>query len=188
MYGSSPPDYVVDCAKVLSGDTIVVEGLAGTRKTTHVRGIDAPEAGQPYGPAATRAAKRAVEGRRVEVEVTGETGSGALVGRVRAGRKRIGPLLACRGLAWHDHNRAPGATLLAALQREAQSSGRGLWAQDRPVPPREYRGRSSYTGTATADLAVADTAIGELVESALSAVRDVVAGGPGHDEPVVSAD
>lgn len=135
MYGSSPPDYVVDCAKVLSGDAIVVEGLAGTRKTIHVRGIDAPEAGQPYGPAATRAAKRAVEGRRVEVEVTGETGSGALVGRVRAGRKRIGPLLACRGLAWHDHNRAPGATLLAALQREAQSSGRGLWAQDRPVPP-----------------------------------------------------
>ena len=59
---------------------------------------------------------------------------------------------------------------------------------DRPVPPREYRGRSSYTGTATAGLAVADTAIGELVESALSAVRDVVAGGPGHDEPVVSAD
>lgn len=178
MYGPDRPDYVVDCVEVLNGDTIVVEGSAGTRKTVHVHGIAAPEAGQPYGPAATRAARRAVEGRRVEVQVIGEASSGDLVGRVRAGCERLGPRLVRKGFAWHDQDRAPDAASLSALQREARTDGRGLWAQARPVPPWKQRNRPSDTGTA----------VGALVEFAFSFVREVVPEGPGHDEPVVSAD
>ena len=52
MYDSISPSYIVDCAEVLSGDPIIVEGSAGTRKTVHVYGIDAPGTGQPCGPPA----------------------------------------------------------------------------------------------------------------------------------------
>lgn len=135
MNGLSCPDYVVTCAEVKSGDTLVVEDQVGTRKTVRLWGIDAPEADQPHGPTATEAARGAAKGKRVEVEVTGEDGSGRLIGRVRAGRTRLGPLLIRGGHAWHDRRQAPEATDLAALEREARQNGRGLWAQENPVPP-----------------------------------------------------
>ena len=174
MYDRSCPDYVVDCVEVRSGDTIVVEDQAGTRKSVRIYGIDAPETDQPHGPAATEALRSAAEGKRVEVEIVDEDRSGQIVGRVRPGRTSLGPLLVRNGHAWHDHRQAPEADTLAALQREARSKGRGLWAHANPVPPWEHRGRGFGVGTAAR----------QLVEFVASVVRSR----SGHDGPVVSID
>lgn len=174
MDGLSRPDYVVDCTQVQSGDTIVVEDQTGTQKTVHVHGIDAPEDEQPYGTSATELARSAVEGQRVEVDVTGTDRSGHLVGRVRAGRTRLGPLLLRRGLAWHDRRRGSGTQSLLAVQREARANDRGLWAQENPIPPWKHRGANSGVGAG----------VWSPIERVLSLVEDLVGG----DEPVARAD
>lgn len=174
MYDLSCPDYVVKCVEVKSGDTIVVEDRVGTQKTIRVHGIDAPESDQPCGPAATKATRRAAEGKRAEVDIVGEDRSGRVVGRVRAGRTSLGPLLVRNGHAWHDHRQAPGAETLAALQREARENGRGVWAQVDPVPPWEHRERGSGVGIT----------VRQLVER----IASFLGGRSGREGPVLSTD
>lgn len=174
MYDPSCPDYVVECVEVESGDTIVVEDRAGTRKTVRVHGIDTPETGQSHGLTATKAARSAVEGKRVEIDVVSEDRSGDVVGRVRAGRMRLGALLVRNGHAWHDCRQAPEATALAALQREAQRNRRGLWAREDPVPPREHRGRSP--------------SLASTIWQLVGRVTAVVRGRSARDGPAMSAD
>lgn len=174
MYSFSSPDYVVECIEVKSGDTIVVEDRVGTRKTVRLRGVDAPEKGQPYYRAATEAARSAVEGKRVEIDVVSEDRSGDLVGRVRADRRRLGPLLVRSGHAWHDCRQVPKATALAARQREARRSRRGLWTREDPVPPWEHQGRGS--------------GLSSTVRQLVQRVAAVVRGRSTRDGPAMSID
>lgn len=50
------------------------------------------------------------------------------------------------GLSWHYDQYAPNATELARLERQARNANRGLWSQVAPVPPWEWRGRTSGPG------------------------------------------
>jgi len=172
MYGQSCPDFVVDCVAVKSGDTLIVEDRAGTRKPVRLYGIDAPESDQPHGLAATEALRSAAAGKRVEIDVVDENRSSHIVGRVRTGRSSLGPRLVRDGHAWHDPRQAPEADTLAALQQKARRADRGLWSRANPIPPWEHR--KSDSG--------ASTPAEQLVELVASVVR----GGSSHDEPAAT--
>jgi hypothetical protein len=45
------------------------------------------------------------------------------------------------GLAWWYRTYAPADDVLARLEHEAKTAGRGLWAQPDPTPPWEWRAR-----------------------------------------------
>ncbi|MCS3940222.1 endonuclease YncB(thermonuclease family) [Salinibacter ruber] len=108
-----------------------------------MHGVDAPESAQSYGTAATRAARQYVDGKSVRVAVEEIGRYGRAVARVEVQGADLGAMLIRRGLAWHYRQYAPGETEYARLQRQARNADRGLWSQPSPVPPWEWRSRSS---------------------------------------------
>ena len=122
---------------VLDGDTIIVQ-QAGKKTTVRLAGIDAPEKLQDFGPA-SRAALSAMVLRK-DVSVTTKTVDdyGRVVALIQAGRVNVNEEQLRRGMAWeYSHYHADKA--LIALQVEAQSARRSLWASANPTPPWEFR-------------------------------------------------
>lgn len=124
--------------RVLDGDTIEV--LQG-RQPVRVRllNIDAPEKKQPFGRWSTNQLKSLLAGQSVTVSYTQTDRYGRVLGRVvtangtEANRQQV-----LKGAAW-VYDRYNTDNSLPALQREAQTQKRGLWADNQPVPPWEWR-------------------------------------------------
>ncbi|WP_259048399.1 thermonuclease family protein [Salinibacter ruber] len=132
--------------EVTDGDTYNVRRSLGGEVTIRLHGVDAPESAQPYGRAATQAARRYVGGKDVRVAVEEIGRYGRAVARIEARGGDLGALLIERGLAWHYEQYAPNETEYARLQKQARSAGRGLWSQASPVPPWAWRDRTSGPG------------------------------------------
>ncbi len=138
--------------EVTDGDTYDVRRSIGGAVTIRLHGVDAPESAQSYGTAATRAARQYAGGKSVRVAVEEIGRYGRAVARIEVQGTDLGAMLIRRGLAWHYRQYAPGETEYARLQKQARSAGRGLWAQTNPVPPWEWRDRTSGPGeTSTRD-------------------------------------
>lgn len=125
--------------EVRDGDTIEVRRSDGRRVTVRLHGVDAPESDQPYGEAATQAARRYVGGANVRVEVEDTDRYGRTVGSVEVGGGELGEMLVREGLAWWYRQYAPRDADLDRLQRQARNANRGLWAQANPTPPWDWR-------------------------------------------------
>ncbi|WP_251922968.1 thermonuclease family protein [Salinibacter ruber] len=125
--------------EVTDGDTYDVRRSLGGEVTIRLHGVDAPESAQPYGRAATRAARRYVGGKDVRVAVEEIGRYGRAVARVEVQGGDLGAMLIRDGLAWHYREYAPNETGYRRLQRQARNAKRGLWSQSNPVPPWEWR-------------------------------------------------
>ncbi|WP_162893035.1 thermonuclease family protein [Salinibacter ruber] len=103
-------------------------------------GIQAPRPGQPFGTAATEAAGRICEGKRLHVAARRAgpegriTGSVVAEGKETSGREDVGRALIRLGLAWQDQ-RGPSSAQLRSLEQEARREEVGLWQQEAPTPP-----------------------------------------------------
>jgi len=130
-------------AEVTDGDTFKLRRPTGGTVTVRLWGVDAPETAQPYGTAATRAARHLVGGESVRAHVEEIGRYGRAVARVKVRGGNLGQMLVRRGLAWHYDEYAPNATELERLGRQARNANRGLWSQADPVPPWTWRSWSS---------------------------------------------
>ena len=137
-----PDTLRLQVARVKDGDTIVAEAQNGDTVDVRVWGVDCPESSQPYGPAATDVAREVVGGDVVEIDVMDTDHYGRVIGRVRQEGTDLAHALAQRGVAWHSR-RYGTSSRLKELEQDARSEGRGLWEQDNPTPPWEYRGTSA---------------------------------------------
>jgi endonuclease YncB( thermonuclease family) len=124
--------------EVTDGDTIKAQAQNGDTVTVRVWGIDAPESSQPYGPAATDVARQLVGGEVADIEIVDEDRYGRFIGRVRTGGTDLAASLALSGYAWHSR-RYPTSQQIKNAEQRARREERGLWSQDDPVPPWEYR-------------------------------------------------
>ena len=144
LYADDRPNGVPDAAKwvkvdrVTDGDTIVL--MDRTRVRLH--GIDAPERDQPYGPVATSALKYMVA-RSVYVVKVDTDRYGRMVGQLFHSKEGydINASLVCAGYAWWYERYAPDSELLEACQEEAKKGLKGLWEDENPSPPWEWRRR-----------------------------------------------
>ncbi|HBE3087910.1 thermonuclease family protein [Escherichia coli] len=124
--------------RVLDGDTVDV---LQERQPVRVRllNIDAPEKKQPFGRWSTNQLKALLAGQSVTVSYTQTDRYGRILGRVitangtEANRQQV-----LKGAAW-VYDRYNTDNSLPALQRQAQTQKRGLWADPNPVPPWEWR-------------------------------------------------
>lgn len=125
------------CERVLDGDTF-------KSGETRVRlwGIDAPEKGQPYADEARARLKELIEGKAVRLERKDRDQYSREVAIVYAGSTNINLQMVKEGLAWHYAYFAPNAEDLAAAEKAARKSRKGLWADDEPVNPYEFRKRN----------------------------------------------
>lgn len=124
--------------RVLDGDTIeVLQSKMPVR--IRLANIDAPEKKQAFGRWSTNQLKGLVAAQPVTVTYTQTDRYGRIIGRVfTTNGTEASRFMVQSGAAW-VYERYNADKALPALQREAQTQKRGLWADSQPVPPWEWR-------------------------------------------------
>lgn len=126
---------------VTDGDTVWVRPAHGG-PPQHVRidGIDAPETCQAFGREARTALAKAVQHKRVTVITRGADDYRRTIAQLRIGRRDVGAWMVSHGYAWSYRFRSdPGP--YARQEARARSRHLGLWRQDKPEIPRDFRVR-----------------------------------------------
>ena len=127
---------------VHDGDTVTCLDERGRLQKIRLQGIDAPEHGQPHGDAARRALAGKLAGGTVG---TARDQHGRLLGTLWIDARDLNRELVAEGWAWAFGGFAPDEELVAA-ESAARRQRRGLWADERPVEPRQWRDAHPRTG------------------------------------------
>lgn len=134
---------------ISDGDTITVLRTGRSQVKVRLYGIDAPESDQPFGTASKKNLSSLVFGKKVDVEVMDTDRYGRTVARVSVQGEDVNAAQLRDGYAWLYRKYCEGWICLewAKLEAMARSGKKGLWAEDAPIPPWEWRqakkGRSS---------------------------------------------
>ncbi len=155
LSGSDTIGVVLNVSRVIDGDTF--EGrldnggnpgvnpwaIELTRIVVRISGIDAPERGQYYGDVATLHLHWLISGKAVGLKLKQRDSYGRWIATAYKDGADIAEELLQQGLAWHykEYDNNPR---YAQLEAEAKLDGRGLWCDDRAVPPWEWRRMSKY--------------------------------------------
>ncbi len=124
---------------VTDGDTIKVLVNKET-VTVRLEGIDAPESGQSYGKKSKEALAEMVAGKTVTVKKTGTDKYKRTLGIVIVGDADANAKMVEDGWAWH-FKKYNDEERLAKLEDAARKAKRGLWADEKPLAPWDYRAR-----------------------------------------------
>ncbi len=131
---------------VTDGDTVTVLTPEKKRMKVRLAAIDAPEKGQPFGKAAKQALSDLVFRRDVTVDGDKLDRYGRLVAKIEHEGRDVNLELARMGLAWwyrkYANEQSAGDRLeYAAAEQRAREAALGLWADDSPIAPWEWRRR-----------------------------------------------
>ncbi|MDR1396357.1 MAG: thermonuclease family protein [Desulfarculales bacterium] len=126
------------CTKVNDGDTITVR--AGQQYIrVRLASIDAPEFTQDYGQEARLFLNRLCYRQKVSLLPLEKDAYGRTVARVYLPDGRdVSKEMVGKGYAWYFRNYHEDREL-AGLERQARSARLGLWSQDKPQPPWQWR-------------------------------------------------
>ena len=126
---------------ITDGDTLWVQpGQGGKPVKIRVNGIDAPEICQAGGQAARAALVRRVAGQTVTLSTRRHDDYGRTVATIHLDGEDIAGWMVSQGQAWSYRYGRDGGYYLA-LQLQAQSARRGLFADPAALPPRVFRKR-----------------------------------------------
>jgi hypothetical protein len=129
-------------------------------------GIDAPETGQGFGTKAKQALSGKILARTVRVKTTGTDRYGRTLGVVWLGDRNINFEMVAEGWAWHFKKYSKDHAL-ADAENQARAKKAGLWADEHPIAPWDWRlgekERRQETGIARA---TADPSVPALPKSA----------------------
>ena len=147
-----PETFTGEVVAVLDGDTIEVMHR-GKAERVRLNGIDCPEKDQAFGSRAKQFTSDLVTGSRpvpftsdfrcgkeVTVAVLGTDLNGRTIASVILPDGRIlNYEIISAGFAWWYRAHAPGNKVLERLEQAAREEKHGLWRDENPVPPWEYR-------------------------------------------------
>ena len=131
--------------RVPDGDTIAVQTSDGQKHQIRIDGIDAPERTQAYSQISRKNLVEMVDGQQVTVASSKTDRFGRMVGIVRTEQHRdVGLEQIKAGLAWHfkryeNEQTRDNRAAYAAAEAIAKAARRGLWREDSPMPPWEFR-------------------------------------------------
>ena len=128
--------------RVVDGDTVVatVEGLGEVK--IRLVGIDAPELSQPYGDKAAEFLRHWAKNKAGQLELDGNDRYGRLLGTLHIDGVNVCEELVGRGLAWHYIAYSSDAAL-ARAELQARGEAVGLWADEAPEAPWDFRHKGS---------------------------------------------
>lgn len=139
LYATAAP---ISCKVVAisDGDTLTCLTAERTQIKVRLAEIDTPEKAQPYGQKSKAALSALVFGKQVTLATQAKDRYGRTLARVSAGGQDANREMVRLGAAWVYRQYSKDKSLLA-VEAEAKSSRRGLWAMpeaDR-IPPWEWR-------------------------------------------------
>src|SRR5690242_13079713 len=140
LFGADPArSFTGEVVGVLDGDTIEVLHN-GKAQRIRLQGIDCPEKGQPYGNNAKQATSALVFALEVTLQIHGKDKYGRILADVLlADGTNVNHTLVKEGWCWWYRKYAPDDVMLAALEAAAGMAQKGLWADQNPTPPWEFR-------------------------------------------------
>lgn len=129
---------------VADGDTITVLDATKTQHKIRLSGIDAPEKKQAFGQRSKQSLSDLVFNHAVQVETTKRDRYGREIGKVLVGGLDANLEQVKRGMAWHykayqrEQSKEDRVTY-AAAEDVARGTRVGLWRDEQPVAPWEFR-------------------------------------------------
>lgn len=133
-----------EVVKVSDGDTFTMEGCAETalfRERVRLQGIDAPEGkgNQPYWQQSRNFLAKLIDKKIVKVTFTSRDQYGRILGTVSVeGCDDVNLEMIKSGLAWH-YSYFDNTKAYAEAELFAKTHRLGLWADDAPVNPYQWR-------------------------------------------------
>jgi micrococcal nuclease len=132
--------FTAEVSWVTDGDTVWVREAGHRPFRLRLDGLDAPESCQHGGEAARAALAGRVLHRTVEVTTRARDAHGRAIGRLRFDGEDVGAWLVAHGQAWNLSFRGR-AGLYADEEQLARAARRGVFVQELPETPREFRRR-----------------------------------------------
>lgn len=129
---------------VADGDTITVLDSTNTQHKIRLGGIDAPEKKQAFGNVSKKSLSDMVFNKQVEVDWHKEDRYGRKVGKVLVNNQDINLEQIKRGLAWF-YKKYKGELAqedriaYVQAQQDAEANQLGLWVDQHPIPPWDFR-------------------------------------------------
>jgi endonuclease YncB( thermonuclease family) len=156
LWAGSAAAAVIDgtVVRVVDGDTITVLDGGKTQHKIRLGGIDAPERRQPFTERSKQLLSDLVFGKTVAVHWDKRDRYGRIVGRVMVADPACtkdctptvdaGLALVRAGYAWwyrqYAREQPPTERVrYEAAENEARAGKRGLWVEEKPTPPWEFR-------------------------------------------------
>lgn len=141
---SPPAHFTGQVVAVEDGDTIVVLDDANGTYKIRLQGIDAPEGGQSFGDRSGQSLSEMASGKQVEIEWSKRDRYRRIVGKVLLEGNDVCLQQIKAGMAWHykyyqDEQSAIDRELYATAENEARSARLGLWSDENPIPPWQFR-------------------------------------------------
>lgn len=133
---------------IADGDTVTLLDEHNAQHRIRLAGIDAPEGKQAFGQRAKEYLASLVFGRMVEVETEKKDRYGRTVGKIFADGRDVNLALLSAGLAWHYkryevEQSGVDRLLYSRTEEAARMTQKGLWSENTPIPPWEWRKRST---------------------------------------------
>ncbi|MCH5276631.1 MAG: thermonuclease family protein [Desulfovibrionaceae bacterium] len=130
------------------GDSFTVRRVdSGQKQELRLYGVDAPESDQAYGQASRRNLLGMAKGKILTVAPMDEDQYGRVVAVVFAEGEdtSLNERQLEQGMAWYYEYfcRAPFCEGWKARERQARERRAGLWRDDQPLPPRQWRQQKS---------------------------------------------
>ncbi|MBC8285780.1 MAG: thermonuclease family protein [Nitrospinae bacterium] len=125
---------------IKDGDTFTLKDQRDKLYKVRLADIDAPEIGQSFGRPAKRLLEDLALEKVVRVNYTQVDKYKRLIGEVfLPDGKMLNEEVLKAGLAWHYRVKHPHSTFLEKMEYKAWKKKMGLWVQDKPIPPWEFR-------------------------------------------------
>ena len=131
-------DLEVKVVGISDGDTVLALDEKKNEIKVRLAGIDAPEFRQAFGTKSKEALSAKVFGKRVTLESHGEDDFGRTLGKLKIDDRNINLEMVAEGWAWQYVHFDKSVELRTAQER-AKKMKLGLWADDAPLAPWDYR-------------------------------------------------
>lgn len=142
---SAYADFTGKVVSVADGDTITVL-VDHTQIKVRLIEIDAPEKKQAFGNRSKQVLASMVFGKVVQVEEHGKDRYKRTLGRVVVEGLDANTEMVRLGYAWVYRKYSKNPVLLQ-IEQEAREARRGLWGENEPVPPWEWRKPKRWSST-----------------------------------------
>lgn len=129
---------------IYDGDTIEIKTDAGKEYKIRLSGIDAPEYDQKYGKESGEYLTLLVNGKDVCIKVYGTDKYNRILGTIFYNEKDINYKMIEAGYAWH-YKYYDDTKEYEAAEIEAQNKKIGLWQDNDPIAPWDYRHNKKNT-------------------------------------------